>query len=40
MSGVRFHFAADCLGHTGAWQHGAFTYARQAVTALHACVLA
>ncbi|MFB7219099.1 flavin monoamine oxidase family protein [Streptomyces sp. NPDC002596] len=36
----RVYFAGDYLSHTDAWQHGAFTSARKAVTALHARVLA
>ncbi|MFC7306501.1 flavin monoamine oxidase family protein [Streptomyces monticola] len=36
----RVYFAGDHLSHTDAWQHGAFTSARKAVTALHARVLA
>ncbi|GGL84228.1 monoamine oxidase [Streptomyces fumigatiscleroticus] len=35
----RVHFAGDWLSYTDAWQHGAFTSARRAVTALHARVL-
>ena len=34
------YFAGDYLSHTDAWQHGAFTSARKAVTALHSRVLA
>ncbi|USQ89735.1 FAD-dependent oxidoreductase [Streptomyces phaeoluteigriseus] len=34
----RVHFAGDWLSHTDAWQHGACTSARRAVTALHARV--
>ncbi|MFF5896528.1 flavin monoamine oxidase family protein [Streptomyces argenteolus] len=34
------YFAGDHLSHTDAWQHGAFTSARKAVTALHTRVLA
>ncbi|MCX5413268.1 FAD-dependent oxidoreductase [Streptomyces sp. NBC_00059] len=34
------YFAGDHLSHTDAWQHGAFTSARKAVTALHSRVLA
>lgn len=36
----RVYFAGDWLSYTDAWQHGAFTSARKAVTALHARVLA
>lgn len=36
----RVYFAGDYLSHTDAWQHGAFTSARKAVTALHTRVLA
>ncbi|MFI6036915.1 flavin monoamine oxidase family protein [Streptomyces sp. NPDC051315] len=36
----RVHFAGDWLSYTDAWQHGAFTSARKAVTALHTRVLA
>nr|WP_037767580.1 flavin monoamine oxidase family protein [Streptomyces sp. 142MFCol3.1] len=35
----RVYFAGDWLSYTDAWQHGAFTSARKAVTALHARVL-
>ncbi|MFE3162231.1 flavin monoamine oxidase family protein [Streptomyces sp. NPDC059224] len=35
----RVYFAGDWLSHTDAWQHGAFSSARKAVTALHARVL-
>ncbi|MFE6484945.1 flavin monoamine oxidase family protein [Streptomyces sp. NPDC057757] len=35
----RVLFAGDWLSYTDAWQHGAFTSARNAVTALHARVL-
>lgn len=35
----RVHFAGDWLSYTDAWQHGAFTSARKAVTALHTRVL-
>lgn len=34
-----YGFAGDYLSHTDAWQHGAFTSARKAVTALHSRVL-
>jgi monoamine oxidase len=36
----RVYFAGDWLSYTDAWQHGAFTSARVAVTALHKRVLA
>jgi monoamine oxidase len=36
----RVYFAGDWLSHEVAWQHGAFTSARSAVTALHRRVLA
>jgi monoamine oxidase len=36
---ARVYFAGDWLSYTDAWQHGAFTSARKAVTALHARVL-
>lgn len=36
----RVYFAGDYLSYADAWQHGAFTSARKAVTALHARVLA
>ncbi|MFE9887446.1 FAD-dependent oxidoreductase [Streptomyces scopuliridis] len=36
----RVYFAGDHLSYADAWQHGAFTSARKAVTALHARVLA
>ncbi|GAQ55435.1 NAD(P)/FAD-dependent oxidoreductase [Streptomyces acidiscabies] len=36
----RVWFAGDWLSYTDAWQHGAFTSARRAVTSLHARVLA
>ncbi|WP_299536764.1 FAD-dependent oxidoreductase [uncultured Streptomyces sp.] len=36
----RVYFAGDYLSHTDAWQHGAFTSARKAVTELHSRVLA
>jgi monoamine oxidase len=36
----RVYFAGDWLSYTDAWQHGAFTSARKAVTALHRRVLA
>lgn len=36
----RVYFAGDYLSNTDAWQHGAFTSARKAVTALHSRVLA
>ncbi|MGW0760061.1 FAD-dependent oxidoreductase [Streptomyces sp. NPDC002814] len=35
----RVCFAGDWRSYTDAWQHGAFTPARKAVTALHARVL-
>lgn len=35
----RVYFAGDYLSYADAWQHGAFTSARKAVTALHARVL-
>lgn len=35
----RVYFAGDWLSYADAWQHGAFTSARNAVTALHARVL-
>lgn len=35
----RVYFAGDWLSYTDAWQHGAFTSARKAVTALHTRVL-
>ncbi|SED24111.1 monoamine oxidase [Streptomyces sp. 3213] len=35
----RVYFAGDWLSYTDAWQHGAFSSARKAVTALHARVL-
>ncbi|KPI08557.1 L-amino-acid oxidase [Actinobacteria bacterium OK074] len=35
----RVYFAGDWLSYADAWQHGAFTSARKAVTALHARVL-
>jgi len=36
----RVYFAGDWLSYSDAWQHGAFTSARKAVTALHTRVLA
>ncbi|WP_405781103.1 FAD-dependent oxidoreductase [Streptomyces sp. NBC_01378] len=36
----RVYFAGDWLSYTDAWQHGAFTSARRAVTRLHTRVLA
>lgn len=36
----RVYFAGDYLSYADAWQHGAFTSARKAVTALHTRVLA
>ncbi|WP_051878070.1 flavin monoamine oxidase family protein [Streptomyces sp. NRRL B-24720] len=36
----RVYFAGDHLSYADAWQHGAFTSARKAVTALHTRVLA
>ncbi|MEE1801679.1 flavin monoamine oxidase family protein [Streptomyces sp. JV176] len=36
----RVYFAGDYLSYADAWQHGAFTSARRAVTALHTRVLA
>lgn len=36
----RVYFAGDWLSYTDAWQHGAFTSARRAVTKLHARVMA
>lgn len=36
----RVYFAGDYLSNTDAWQHGAFTSARKAVTSLHSRVLA
>ncbi|TGA85194.1 FAD-dependent oxidoreductase [Streptomyces sp. MZ04] len=36
----RVYFAGDWLSYTDAWQHGAFTSARRAISKLHARVLA
>jgi monoamine oxidase len=36
----RVHFAGDWLSHAIAWQHGAFTSARKAVTEIHERVMA
>lgn len=38
--GGRVYFAGDWLSYTDAWQHGAFTSARRAVSKLHARVMA